>query len=422
MTSDPAGDSARQRFRRLWLSVGVSNFGDGLRATVLPLLVLAVSQDAGTVATLVALQGVAVLVSTLVAGPLVDAFDRVRLRMGLDFTRGALVSGFAVGVIAAPGQIQVWHYYVFAVVLGCLEAMSDLAAIAIVPQIVARDDLESASSRLMSTELVLGGVVGPLVAPWLFDWAPGSPLALDGATFLVAGAALVWARLPRRRPATSAGQAGPRLSLGGLWKSLVAGFAWLWASRPMRTLAITSTALGFASIFATATLPAMITLEHGASATAYGVVVAAVSVGAMVGAVWAGRLPATVPRRRVLAWAIGTNALAFLGCWLISSVWVIAALLAVSSCAAYLWNVCTMAIRQSAIPQAQMGAVNGAYRAAVLLLQPVGAGLGGVVATRWQPSTTYLFASVILALATAGLVASSHRASSAGPPATGELQ
>jgi MFS family permease len=422
MTSDLGGKPARQRFRKLWLSVGVSNFGDGLRGTVLPLLVLAATQDAGAVATLVALESVAELVSTLVAGPVVDLFDRVRLRVGLDFTRGALVSGFAACVIAAPGQIQVWHFYVFAVVLACVEAMSDLAAIAIVPQIVGRDDLESASSRLMSTELVLGGVVGPLVAPWLFGWAPGSPLALDGATFVVAGAVLVWARIPRRRPVPSPDQEGPRVSLRGLARSLVGGFAWLWASPSMRTLAITSTALGFATIFATATLPAMITLERGASATAYGVVVAAVSVGAMIGAVWAGHLPTSVPRRRVLALAIGSNAVAFLGCWLISNVWVIAALLAASACAGYLWNVCTMALRQSTIPQERMGAVNGAYRAAVLLLQPVGAALGGVVATQWQPSTTYLVGSVVLALSTVGLVVSSHRHTWAGSPPPDEPQ
>jgi hypothetical protein len=78
---------------------------------------------------------------------------------------------------------------------------------------------------------------------------------------------------------------------------------------------------------------------------------------------------------------------------------VIAVALAVYGALAVFLNVTNMSHRQSTIPQALFGRVNAAYRWVVLGVSPLGAALGGLLASWAGPPTAFIGTGAVAILA-----------------------
>ena len=177
-------------FARLWGAAGVSNFGDGVYGTALPLLAATLTRDPLLVSLVSFAEWLPWLLFGLLSGALLDRWDRRRVMWTVDAARFAVVGGLAVVVLAGEASIVLLGIVGF--LLGTGQTLVDTGSHSILPALVSRDPerLEQANGRLVGTQVVTQELAGPPVGGFLFSLSAWTPFAVDAVSF-AAGSALV---------------------------------------------------------------------------------------------------------------------------------------------------------------------------------------------------------------------------------------
>jgi MFS family permease len=179
-------------FRRFWFGFAFSSLGDAMTRVALIWYVWDATESARALALLSLLYTGPVVVGGLVAGALLDRFDR-RAVMLVDNA----VRGLAIGLIPllhALGRLELWHVYAVAAVYGSLMMISLAGGPALLPSIVRHDQLVTVNALEMLS-YTLGGMVGPPLAGLLIASA-GAPnvLLLDAVSYAAYALALAGVR------------------------------------------------------------------------------------------------------------------------------------------------------------------------------------------------------------------------------------
>jgi Na+/melibiose symporter-like transporter len=291
--------------------------------------------------------------------------------MRLDATRALVMSGLVLAI--SLDRVTIVAIYAVAALLASAEAVVDSSSMAMVPATVHERDLERAGSRLSSTELVTNGLIGPPIGGLLFGAAVISPFAVDAASF--AAAAITMSLLPgpfRPDPATSGRTAAMRHQIAD-------GFRWFWSRRPLRNLALISTALGFAGFVGSSVFVLFATQTLGLSSVGYGVLIVPSAFGGVAGSILAPKLTG-LPLPLVLSVSTVISGAATWTMSASSAPAVVAMLTALSTAAVIVWNILTVALRQRLIPDHLLGRVGASYRFLVYIGMPFGALAGGLLA------------------------------------------
>jgi len=358
------------RFWRLYASSATSNLADGIGRTALPLLAASYTRDPVLVAGLTTFTFLPWLLFALVSGALVDRMDRRYAMSAANAVRALSLGTLALLSALAAGSITV--LYVVAFVLGTAETVYDSATRALLPQVVARRDLDRANSLLTVEESLGQQFLGSPAGSALFALAVTLPFALNSVGFAVAALLILTVRGVRRpeRPAR-------RTSIRS---DVVEGVRWLWHHRLLRALTLISGATCLTDSMVNGVLVLYVLEVLHLPASSFGLVVLAAGVGALLGGLvtpWLGRV---LGRAWVLTGGATLTAVT-LGLMGIVRDGVGAGLLfALSAAGVMTWNVLTMSLRQALIPESMFGRVQGAYRTVVWGAIPVGSLLGGVVA------------------------------------------
>lgn len=379
-------------FWLLWWATTASSLGDGIRWVAFPLIAASISRDPAAVALVSAAGLLAWPLFGLVGGAVVDRSDRRRLMWRTDILRAVLVGAFAGLVASDHGTIAALAAVSF--LLGVAETFFDNAASAIVPQVVSYAQLETANSQIMSTQTVMLSLVGAPVGGALFALARSVPPAFDAASFaLSALLILLMQGRYHTRDAAAAGTIGSDIAVG---------LRWLINHRLLRTLAILLGVLN-ATFGAADAVLVLYSLEilH-LSNVGFGLLLALLAVGGVLGSVLAG----PVNRRLGLTVVVG-GAAAAQGCLLLlvgltSNVFAAATALLLVGSATMVWNVVTVSLRQRIVPPQLLGRVTSSYRVIGLGAMPIGAALAGWLARTYTLHTPYLVGGVLVLLATAG--------------------
>jgi MFS family permease len=380
-------------FQLLWGATAISNIGDGLRLTALPLLATSVTTDPRAIAGVAIAERIPWLVFILPGGAWADRLDRRVLRLRLDTARAGVMVGLAT--VIALDRVSIAVIYGVAALLASAEAVVDSSSMALVPATVDRRDLERAGSRLTSTELVTNGLIGPPLGGLLFGLAVVAPFAVDAASF-AAAAATIALLSGTYRPAANPGHAEP------MWGQIGEGFRWLWRRPALRNLALISTALGLSEFVGAAVFVLFATQTLGLSGAEYGLLLVPGALGGLLGS-WLSPRLVRAPLRFVLATSIAVSAAATLLTAVTSWPVLVAVLGGVASAAVVVWNVLTVALRQRLIPDHLLGRVGASYRFLVYIGMPFGALLGGLLADAYGIRAALAVAGTAL-LATAALI------------------
>ncbi|GLY28233.1 MFS transporter [Kineosporia sp. NBRC 101731] len=191
MAEAPAWGSVTFR----WLMAGrtVTSLGSAIAPVALALAVLHLGGSATELGFVVAAYALVEVLTTLVAGVVGDRFSRTLLMRGTA-AASALAQGF-VALALITGHASVPLLAVMGGVNGALAALASPASRAVVPQTVPASALPNAVSALrlgQNTAMVLGfSLAGVLVG--LFG--PGWAIAVDAATFAVAGLCYTFMRV-----------------------------------------------------------------------------------------------------------------------------------------------------------------------------------------------------------------------------------
>lgn len=357
------------RFDKLTLAAGVSNLGDGVMGAAFPLLVASLTRDPILVAGVTFVGRLPWLLFGLVSGALVDRMDRKRVMVITNTLRFVGIGLLALGI--ATGDAGLVAVYVVAFGLGVAETFFDTSAEAFTPRLVEPGQLPSANARLQGLEFVAGSLAGPPLGAFLFAAAAALPFFLDGFSFLAAAMLIAWI------PGTYRSE---RVVVQTVRQDIGEGLRWLWGQRVIRTLVVTAgaTNLIMFSFFSIFVLFAQDIL--GATDFTYGVLLAVVGLGGLVGAILAPRIIAAIGPGNTLRLNTAVSAIVFPLTGFTSSVWVVAALGFVFVLVLAGWNVVSVSLRQTLTPDDLRGRVSGAARLLAWGTQPIGAVLGGVLA------------------------------------------
>jgi MFS family permease len=338
--------------------------------TALPLLAASYTRDPVLVAGLTTFAFLPWLLFALLSGALVDRVDR-RYAMSAANAVRALASGtLVVLTVAHAGSVAA--LYAVAFLLGTAETVYDSATRALLPQVVGRRDLDRANSLLTVEETLGQQFVGSPVGSALFALAVALPLGLNAAGFAVA-AALVLTVRGAYRPVREGAPTSVR-------RDMADGVRWLSRHPLLRGLTLVSAATAFVQSMGTGVLVLYVLEVLRLPSSAFGLVLLGTGVGALVGGVLTPALTRRLGRAAMLTGGAVVAAVAEGALSLTTSGVVATALGAVSAAGVMVWNVLTMSLRQSLIPEAVFGRVQGAYRTLVWGGIALGSVAGGAVA------------------------------------------
>lgn len=272
---------AERNFRLLWIGQGVSAIGDAMSPVALAFATLSVSHSASALGLVLAVSTVARVVSLPIGGVWSDRLPRQLVMLSSDSVRAAVHS--VVAVLLITGNAQLWHIVVQGILYGFAAGFFMPASGALVPQTVSAARLQQANA-LMGLTRSFSEVGGPAVAGVLVAvLGPGWVFAIDAATFVVSAISLA---LLRVAPIVGKGQAS-------FWAELADGLRAV-TSRRWYVLNLGAHALWNFAIAAFFVLGPIVANRKLGGPSAWGLIGAAMGVGAILGGLTALRM---MPRR-----------------------------------------------------------------------------------------------------------------------------
>jgi MFS family permease len=381
-------------FAKLWLAQGVSNLGDGVYLTALPLLAATLTRDPFAVSAVIFAEWLPWLLFGLVAGALLDRWDRRRVMWTVDAARLVVVGGLAAAVLVGWASIPLLMLIGF--LLGTGQTLVDTGSQALIPALVSRDPgrLERANGRLLGTQVVTQQLAGPPAGGFLFSVASWIPFAVDAVSF-GASSALV-AAIPGRRAAHSTGEASATGRRTSLRREIAEGLRWLFAHRVLRAMAVLVAGVNIALTGSDAIMVLFAQERLGLGSIGFGLLLTGSAVGGAAGSAVAPRLSRRLGPVRVMTGGFIIAGVAAVGIGLTRNPWVAGGLLTLSGLVVISFNVIMGSLRQQLIPDRLLGRVIGAFRLFSYGSVPLGALFGGAVASRFGLPAPFLVAGVTL--------------------------
>ncbi|AWB85335.1 MFS transporter [Mycetocola zhujimingii] len=359
---------------RLWfIGALVSNIGAWMQSTTQSWVVLTVltDNDAVAVGITMALQFGPQLLLVPITGLIADRFDRRKILM---ITQSALMLlGIALGLLLILGHAELWHLYLFALLLGIVNAVDGPARQTFVSDLVDEHNMSNAVA-LNSASFNAARMIGPALAGLLIVViGSGWVFIVNGATFLAVLFALYKLRSSQLRTVPRA----PRQR-----GQLVEGFRYV-VSRPdlgvIFVIVFIMGAFGmnfpiFASTMA---------VELGGGAGDYGLLSSILAIGSLTGALLAARRDRA--RMRVIIAAVGLFSAAAFTASVMPTFWTFAFALIFIGFATVTMLTTANAFVQTTTDAKVRGRVMALYMAVLMGGTPLGAPIVGGIANAWGP-------------------------------------
>lgn len=170
-------------FRAFWAGFTFSVLGDAMSRVALTWYVYDQTGSAQALGLLTLAYTGPVILGGLVAGWLLDRFERKKVMLVDNLLRGLAVA--LVPTLYALGRLELWHIYLVAAIYGSLMMVSLAGGPSLVPSLVEPGQLDTANA-LETLSFTLSGVIGPPLAGFLIPRI-GVPyvVMLDAISYLV---------------------------------------------------------------------------------------------------------------------------------------------------------------------------------------------------------------------------------------------
>jgi MFS family permease len=386
------GIMANPDFVKLWVGETISLTGTQVTMFALPLIgVLTLHASVFQVGLLNAMRTIPVLFFSLFAGVWLDRRRRRPVMIVCSLGNAILIG--LVPVSYGLGVLTLTLLFVVCIVSGVLSVVFDVGVQTYVPSIIERGHLSASNSR-MQTSYSISLAAGPGLAGLLVGLitAPVT-LSVDAVSYLCSAIGLLSIRKPEAEPAKPAEQTS-------ILKSIGEGLAAVYGNKILRYLLILSGTFNFVqSAFITVFMVYAVRDEH-ASSVRLGIVLAAIALGGIVGAMYTNRIGARLGVGLTMFLGI-VMAVTFPMALLIPHDFSVPAVLLMSAaefCYGFgvlAFNVHAITLRQAITPNRLLGRSNASYRLVVVGTAPLGAILIGVLGD--YTGLHFAFAASVLA-------------------------
>jgi MFS family permease len=369
-------------FAYFWVGQSISTLGSQVTAFAIPLLAaLSLHATAQQMGFLRAAEFAPFLILTLPAGVWADLGIRKSLMIFSNLIRGLVI--ISVPVAIALGWVHLEVLYVVMLVMGSFKVIFEMAYQTYIPEIVARETLVNANSKIMMS-YALGQSAGPGLAGLMVEIL-GAPMAVlaDSLGFFLCAACLF--RIKHREVRVVQHQQN-------VFRQIAEGFRYVGRERHIRALLWLVTVNNFFMNAIMALIVLYGTREIGFRPGIFGLAVSVGGLGAVIGSMCAQRLGAWLGPGPFVIYACGLTSLASfcfpfvsrpdnLGIFCLTGTY-----FALSAGGAAV-TVFAWTIRQAITPSHLLGKMNGAFRFCVTGIMPFGAlfggWLGGTIGIRW---------------------------------------
>src|SRR5213596_591949 len=228
--------------------------------------------------------GLPMLLLTMAGGSAADRFDKRKILLATQYVQIALA--ISIGLLIMSGKIQIWHILAFAVVLGISNSFEMPTLNALVPELVTRDEIQSA---IAVDRAVFHGsrVVGPSLAGiFISGWGAASAFFFNALSFVELIIALL--TIPPR-PRGTAEEEHKRAS------GIKDGFRYVAKDTPsLAMIGLIAATTVFIFPIITVMMPLYVRLVLGLGADRLGFLMGASAVGSVIGAIFL----ISIPRRK----------------------------------------------------------------------------------------------------------------------------
>jgi MFS family permease len=381
----------------LWVGQAVSHFGTYVAWVTLPFLVLDIQRKSGIESTLdfaitYALETAPALLLGLFVGVFIDRWPLRPVMVATDLLRASAFFYLA----AAYGSYGTGTVFVVAFLVGSFTTFFDGALFALIPSLVPRRRLADANSFVAASQqfnFAIGALAGGF-----FAYARGAPdlgLYINGLSFVVSALFLIGVgRVEHHR--------SPEDVRSSFFTEAMDGLRYIWAEPRLRITTIAAAVPNFVMGFVEATFVLLFSVILAAANTAeIGILVTAMGVGGIVGALVAPRVIRTVGLGRTMTYGMLVTGVLLMTV-LFTTYGVIALALNVGwMIGVSLINVSLATIRQHYAEDNMLGRVVTVSRALGWATLPIGALVGGWLGASQEslPIVARIFTAVLVATA-----------------------
>ncbi|HTK09696.1 MAG TPA: MFS transporter [Ktedonobacteraceae bacterium] len=377
----------------------ISRLGSGISQLALPLLVLALTGSAVQAGLLGTVEVLPQLFFGLIAGALVDRWNRKRVMILCDTGRALILMAVGVGLIFK--QLPLPLLYLLVALEGICAVFFDLAAASRLPHVVTKEQLPTAVAQDQTGMAVLS-LLSPSLGGMLFSLATFLPFLADALSYIMSVISLCFLKTNFRHERV-AGKLKLHLEIRE-------GILWLWQRPLVRILAVLVSGVGF--VAGGHTLLLIVLAQHShASPAVIGVLFTVAGIGGV-----AGTLVAPLIQKRLsFGWIIISGSWMFVLLWplytVASSPLALGAVFAGLAFASVILDVALLSYLLLLIPDEMRGRVNSIINLLLLLARSAGVALTGF-SLQWLGTlpTILFFGGCLLLLAIVSLLSTHLRA------------
>jgi MFS family permease len=362
-------------FRRLWIGDAVSQIGSQVSMLALPLVaVKTLHATAFEVGVLAACETAAFLLVGLPAGALCDRVRRRPILIGGDIGR-ALALG-SVPIAALMHRLTIGQMFVVALVTGVLTVFFDVGYQSYLPELVDNDQLIDGNAKLEATRAV-AQIGGPSLGGFLVQvFTAPYAVAVDAVSFLWSAGWVTSIRAREPQPA--------RPEHRSLRKEMAEGLRFVLSNRILRKIAGCTGTFNLASSALFAVEILFLVRSVHLSAAGIGVLMSIGSIGSLLTAVTISRIIKRLGQARAIWIGALISAPGSLAVPITHHDWRLALTavgMFINGIGVVVYNVAQVSFRQGITPRPLLGRMNATMRFLVWGTMPLGALLGGWLAT-----------------------------------------
>lgn len=371
----------QQPFRMYWLGMFLSGLGDQFGWMGLTWFVMKKTGSSAAMGGVVLAYMLPAVFAGLVAGVLLDRFDRRKLIMLDNVARGLIF--LALVALLQVDHVPLFGVYVLIVMAGTLSPLSTAGAQSLLPRLVADKKHLVKANGLMESQWQIHYMFGPALAGVLIGLIGEANVLLIDALSFFACALCFW-RLPKERtksahPEAAAQPAQIGLFLRSLFADMKTGYRYLFGKKQMVALVLFTFLFNMSYGPIEVALPLYANQELAGGSVALGMLWSSLAVGALLGSLFFATISWRIPLGVTLAgiivlWGMTTMPLA-----LFSRLEVAMIAMALTGFSFSPYNIMYRSYLQRQVPDALLGRVMTSIRTITGTGMPTGAAVSGVL-------------------------------------------